>query len=350
MRKRVRLPALAFVVYFVIALSAMSMPVAAGYGPNVFIVGPSGDTSGATDWTNMINAFENALAAGPGSTVLLAEGVFYLNRPVQVADFDGTFKGAGIYKTLVRDAVDGLFGLSEAPLLPAPYFFVFYQSEMGYSRGTATHVRIADMTTLVTGLTEWGGGNYQFAGHFCVTSRYADDDGTPLGGFVGCEFDGVRLIGETSLDGICLWAPQKAYNFAPMSGTFKVTNSYIEYQRRGIFFLGVVDSHVRIGGNPWAGNGFRGVWTDQRAGGAAVGVVSCYDSKFTFSHCDTYDTGGLWVYQGFWPFTVQATPSPSEFLVMKNTLRTTSDSWFGSIEVYDDNYYNDGIPTTEMKI
>jgi hypothetical protein len=299
-----------------------------------------------------MNALEDAVAAGPGSTVELAAGVFYLNRPVQVADFDGTFKGAGIDNTLVRDAVDGLFGLAEAPLPPAPFFFEFYQSDMGYSRGTATHVKISDMTTQTTGFTQWGGGNYQFSGHFWVTSRYADD-GTPLGGFVDCEFDGVRLTGETGLDGISFWAPSTgapSLEFTPMSGTFKVTNSYIESQRRGVFILGVVDSLVRIGGHPRAGNEFRGVWTAGRNGGAAVGVVNCYDSKFTFSYCDTYDTGGLWVYQGFWPFTVHATPSPSEFRVMKNTLRTTSDSWYGGVEVYDDNYYNDGIPTTEMKI
>ncbi len=342
---RVRLPVLAFMICFVLALSAMSMPVAAYSGPDLFIVSPSGDTTGVTDWTNMMNAFDDAVAAGPGSTVQLEEGVFYLNRPVQVADFDGTFKGAGMMQTIVRDAVDGLFGLAQAPLPRAPYFFEFYQSEMGYSRGSATHVRIADMTTQVTGFTEWG----LFAGYIWVTSRYADD-GTPLGGFVDCDINSVRMIGETSLDGVNLWAPQKSLNFMPMTGTFKVTNSYIEYQRRGVFMLGLVDSLVTIGGHPGAGNEFWGIWTNARVGGAAVAVISCYDSRFVFSHSGAYDTGGLWVYQGFWPFTVHATPSSSEFLMMKNTIRTTSPSWYGGVEVYDDNYHYDGIPTIDMKI
>jgi hypothetical protein len=349
-RIRFRLPALAFILCFVIGLSATTMPVVACHRNHAFVVYPSGDTSGDTDWANIMDAFEDAKAAGLGKTVKLAKGIFYLNRPVQVADFDGTFKGAGMKKTLVRDAVDGVFGLAEAPLPIAPFFFEFYQSEMGYSHETATCVRISDMTTQVTGFTEWPIG--LFGGHFAVTSRYADD-GTPLGGFVNCEFNRVRLTGDTCVDGINFWSPNTAaagYEFMPMSGAFSVRNSYIEYQRRGIFFLGEVDSSIKIGGWPGAGNEFRGVPSETWVGGAAVGVANCYDSRFTFSYCDTYDTGGLWVYQGLGALPVNAPPSLSKFVVMKNTLRTAPYSEYGGVEVYDFHYSADGIPTIEMKI
>ena len=66
---------------------------------------PSGDTTGVTDWTSIQNALENA---GPGDTVKLAAGTFYLDRSIIVYNFDGTLKGAGkgvtVLKTVATDS------------------------------------------------------------------------------------------------------------------------------------------------------------------------------------------------------------------------------------------------------
>jgi len=69
---------------------------------------PSGDTSGTTDWQNIMNAFS---AAGPGSTVQLAAGTFYLHKSIVVLDFSGTFKGAGKTATIIQTAPGVVFDI-----------------------------------------------------------------------------------------------------------------------------------------------------------------------------------------------------------------------------------------------
>ncbi len=62
---------------------------------------PSGgdDTGGLTD------AFNLAKAAGPGSTVQLAEGEYHIGF-ILVEDFVGSFKGAGMGKTIIEPLPD----------------------------------------------------------------------------------------------------------------------------------------------------------------------------------------------------------------------------------------------------
>jgi len=68
------------------------------------LIQPSGDTTGVTDWTNIDNALQEA---GPGDTVQLAAGTFYLDRSIIVYNFDGILKGAGkgvtVLKTVATD-------------------------------------------------------------------------------------------------------------------------------------------------------------------------------------------------------------------------------------------------------
>ena len=83
---------------------------------NVFHVAPSEDLSGEADWTNLMQAFEDAKAAGAGSSVKMAAGTFYIPRPLQVANFSGTLLGAGKGKTILRNALGVEFGLLEPRL------------------------------------------------------------------------------------------------------------------------------------------------------------------------------------------------------------------------------------------
>ena len=66
---------------------------------NTFVVRPSGNC--IDDTANLQTAFDMAAAAGPGSTVRLTKGTFYLCEPIVAVNFDGTFKGAGMDKTLI---------------------------------------------------------------------------------------------------------------------------------------------------------------------------------------------------------------------------------------------------------
>jgi hypothetical protein len=72
-------------------------------GP-VFAVMPSGDLTGVSDWTAIMAAFDDGVAAGPGSIVELGTGDFYIHKTLFVYDFVGTLRGQGRDQTTIRMA------------------------------------------------------------------------------------------------------------------------------------------------------------------------------------------------------------------------------------------------------
>ena len=98
-----RLPLL--LVLAVALVCVLAAPALAG--PRTFVVAPSG----MDDTAALQQAFDAAVAAGPGSVVKLTAGKFYTNE-ILVDGFDGCFTGAGMDRTVV----DTLRGLD--PALP----------------------------------------------------------------------------------------------------------------------------------------------------------------------------------------------------------------------------------------
>ena len=90
-----------------VLLLLLASAAAAAAGPKTFVVTPSG----TDDTASLQQAFDDAVAAGPGSVVKLTAGEFYTNE-ILVDGFDGCFKGAGMHRTVV----DTLRGLN--PALP----------------------------------------------------------------------------------------------------------------------------------------------------------------------------------------------------------------------------------------
>ncbi len=93
-----RLPLL--LVLAVALVCVLAAPALAG--PRTFVVAPSG----TDDTAALQQAFDAAVAAGPGSVVRLTKGKFYTNE-ILVDGFDGCFKGAGMHRTVV-DTLRGL--------------------------------------------------------------------------------------------------------------------------------------------------------------------------------------------------------------------------------------------------
>ena len=95
MRRSLLLLALAVVLACVLAAPAWA-------GAATFVVTPSG----ADDTAALQQAFDAAVAAGPGSVVKLTAGEFYTNE-ILVDGFDGCFTGAGMDRTVI-DTLRGL--------------------------------------------------------------------------------------------------------------------------------------------------------------------------------------------------------------------------------------------------
>jgi hypothetical protein len=127
-----------------------SPALAHGHG-HTFVVHPSG----GDDTAAIQAAFENAKAAGPGSTVQLTKGQFYMNN-ILVDGFRGCFAGAGMHKTVIdtlRGLNPGYSGVTltidpDNPGTPGnPNYLVPYTFLIGFLR---SGVRVADMSFDIT--------------------------------------------------------------------------------------------------------------------------------------------------------------------------------------------------------
>jgi len=64
------------------------------------------------DWNNINDALQNA---GSGDVVQLGEGLFYLHKSIIRWDFNGTLRGSGMGKTIIRTAPNMTFNIDECP-------------------------------------------------------------------------------------------------------------------------------------------------------------------------------------------------------------------------------------------
>jgi len=98
--------------------------------------------SGGNDTHNIQKAFNAAIKSGPGSTVQLSAGHFYMNN-ILVKDFHGCFRGAGEGATVI-DCLRGLHpngpGVTVEPGHLAPALLLFQDGA----------VRISDMSFDIT--------------------------------------------------------------------------------------------------------------------------------------------------------------------------------------------------------
>jgi hypothetical protein len=96
--------------------------------------------TGTNDTANLQAAFDAAVQAGPGSTVQLVKGTYYIDTGVVVANFDGKFVGAGKGKTFVQN-------LGTTPF-PSPELLNFHQDQTG----GPSSITVSDLTFRAIGL------------------------------------------------------------------------------------------------------------------------------------------------------------------------------------------------------
>ncbi len=138
------------------------------------------------DHTGIIEkAFDDAKAAGPGTIVELGEGTFVISRPILVADFDGTLRGAGEGKTIVQNKyVEGVGFGTLSSMGPISSLFTFYSTTSiarGGSADNPANISVSDIT-----LRELGRG-IRYAYH-------KDDQGNPIWEEIFDDF--VRVAGR----------------------------------------------------------------------------------------------------------------------------------------------------------
>ncbi|NHJ25404.1 MAG: hypothetical protein EAX89_12555 [Candidatus Lokiarchaeota archaeon] len=262
---------------------------------HTFIVFPSG----GDDTANIQAAFDAAIAAGPGSTVLLTSGQFYTNE-IYIEDFYGTFKGAGIEQT----KIDVLRGFD--PTAPGVY------GPMGthifrFLRGD---VSISDLYFDITPYEPaepWGLGWVDLLSPILMT------------GELNSRIENVRFTGH---EGTSTYDPGhplylvESYNVRAgvvygggliTTGNHLITKCEFDSLWLGLTAYGLMNAEVKIKSNSITGG--------------AIGIINAENdnSKFEISHneIETRFFGGIWV--------MQPPPrEPSQWLITHNIIRVLS--------------------------
>ena len=273
----------------------------------VFTVSPSDNYE--DDSYAIQTALNNAVEAGPGSTVQLTEGTFYLNESIEVEGFVGSFKGAGKLKTIITTQGEINF---DFPIGDLEGLFIFRNGNIHISDMT---VRISNPTPC-TGLN-WNVFQNSFPSVFNMTGNSVLDPPTTEQNIIST-FDNVQFIGgfgyfySFNVYSFINIGPEGNPNYL-LNGSHNVTNC--EFQSASTCIEGVSSSNGNwtIGGSASSGNKFMNAnW--------AVQIRDCRNSYFNISHnyCENIYWGGIglcpWKYSN--PFN--STLPLSKYLVSNN--------------------------------
>jgi hypothetical protein len=264
-----------------------------------FVVSPSG----GDDTANIKDAFDAAIAAGPGSTVQLTSGKFYMNE-ILVENFCGTFKGVG--KKLTK--IDVLRGLDPgAPGVFGPmgtHIFTFLGGD----------VHISDLTFDITPYEpaepwgpppEYGGWWYDLLSPILIT------------GDINSRIENIRFTGHEGTALYDPWHPLytvKSYNVRvgveyggglTTTGRHLITNCEFNSLGLGLTAYGLLNCELKIKSNSIKGG--------------AIGIINADNSysKFEISRNDIEANA----YAGIW--VMQFAPRPCQWLITHNTLKPT---------------------------
>lgn len=349
-----------FVVLLIVKISTVSRLV--------FYVYPSGDTSGETDWANIMAAFEQAKAAGSGNVVELEAGVFYIHKTIQVANFSGTVRGQGKNITVLTDAPGVRFGLSEPPIEPAPAFLSFNLDEGGWPNpNVAANLTFEGFTIHVEGKTEfWSDWSDRFVREdnllINIYGRYTfNPDGTvkeePFSvAYVNTTFNDLKLtadigpgylntpgnaVGAISLWGVSyyeaidgdgdgiptiLWKTNQW-----LSGKHTISNCEFDgFWYAPIFIKGLKDSTVKIKN------------INAKNSRVAINMADISNCNIKVSHVVTENCSGFVIRQGedairgasFDPYPKKM-PEPSSFLFTHNEINMPQNSKHSGFELWN---------------
>jgi hypothetical protein len=283
----------------------------------VILVEPMGP---AYDTENLLDAFAKAKEMGPGATVELASGEFYLDYMV-IESFYGTFKGAGIDKTIVHTVPEGITLPVTSPVFDTkPYLLSFAGGDVEICHLTfdiinekpvepfkllhdeevtflATVLRIAKESETINKANS-------YIHHVSFKGKYVDFyDFTPY-----------------NVDNCILYngdMPVKEFE-----GNHTVENCYFETCETAINAIGSANGNIRIGGSPAKTN----VITNSNLG---VLIMDSKNLNLHISHNEMKDmqsAGGIYLMQGVGsPVWTDLNPAASNYHVKNNIIHLVGD-------------------------
>jgi hypothetical protein len=311
----------------------------------IVYVEPSGDITGAIDTNNLEVAFEQASAAGPGSSVILGEGIFYLEHTILVADFDGTFKGQGKGKTIImNEHCDA----DPFPIVNVnnPTFFTFYLLNKGTDPAFPANIEIADLTMKAIGRTE------EYQSGILMPMQNSFLAMISIQGIFGeysynAKISDIEIIGHyieaipTTVYGVVVdYVPNIVFGldvrsstiFSPegyFSGEFIVSDCYVENAWQPFSFMGLRNSDIDIFDNSF-------VNTEEFALFGGIRFAWDCDIRVEISRNTFLNHWAFWLYNpSYVPFVIGGPYEPSTYLIQHNDINSPSDSYCAAIEAGD---------------
>lgn len=230
--------------------------------------------NGNDDTDNLYATFNRAIAAGTGSIVQLTAGNFLISRPIVIADFSGTFRGAGKDLTRITNLDNVPFPLAtnlpSNDLFRTSTLFCFYQT----SKDLRT-LEISDISFEVKGKTAgleysgWKGDN--FVQIIEVLGQVNNLEELEPPSMVNCSFKNVGFFAEMSNNfeqnnaNFAIWLFDEFYYHDNywyqkfLSGTYSIQKCTFKNFIWAINMGAMVDSKVIIGGDKKSGNEFEDV-------------------------------------------------------------------------------------------
>ncbi len=310
---------------------------------NVFTVSPTG----VDDTANIQCAFDAAVAQGPGSTVQLEAGTFYLSRDIVVVNFDGSFKGVGKGLTIVQNLDDVPFPLhgDPYPYHDYPGLLLFYQD----AAGVPSTLKFSDMTIRVRGISEpWDSHGLPRCGIVAIAvmgkvTQVEDFEES----YVNASFERMDVEGE-AVDLNCAYVNvHNGISFGgefieemvggmkwtkylkPLAGTLSITDCSFKNTFFAIASGQLVDSTVSVERNIFDN------------AGAALALFDASNSNVQFLRNEATNTRGfgVWMTQAMqsvvgWDLgPVGELPEPSSLLIRHNTIHAVA--WADGVGIED---------------
>jgi len=277
----------------------------------VFTISPSGNFN--DDSYNIQTALNNAVAAGPGCTIKLTQGTFYLKYPVEIDNFDGFIVGAGKSETFLttHDKIDfsSLTNGDMASLLKFRH---------GYVRMSDLTFRIDDPEPCV-GLADNEWFQNALPVLIVVTGNATADPGTPDQNG-SSSFNRINFIGGAGNlfgynNGELLWIGSNGtHNLT--GGHQSITACLFQSSVNSVSNYLDDNSSWIVGGSPNAGNVFKdGNWP------LTMGEFSQSTAEISYNKFENIHWGAIFLSQG--QFSDPSSLSLSTFSVQHNNIDIT---------------------------
>lgn len=283
------------------------------------------------DTQNFLAAIEQSKGFGPRVEINLSEGIFYFDK-IDIYDFNGTIKGAGREKTIIKSLPGGInLPVYEPTKEVKPYFISFYGGNLIMKDLSF----VIDEDQPVKPYEHWSGEGYlTIMGTIIWINGHDPDHFNATSCFTNVGFTGkmVNLYNYSPYNTDCCIFYGGSFDGRPLKGDHIIQNCDFNITESAILSMGGINSTVIFGGSPARGNTLKDV-------NGGVFIMDGDNMTYILSHnkiTDTRSYAGIWISQN--PsnyFSPYIKPGKSRFYIQSNEIRIIGSPYGDGVSMQD---------------